>query len=73
MNSSWAQDLGAITTGKPNPLYPDESLITFQWSYACPENRPSTFVCRGARVGENQEEEDQEGEEYQEEEEEQTT
>jgi hypothetical protein len=53
VNSSWAQDAGAVTTGKPNPLYPDESLITFQWSYACPENRPCTFVCRGARVGES--------------------
>jgi hypothetical protein len=42
VNSSWAQDAGAVTTGKPNPLYPDESLITFQWSYACPENRPCT-------------------------------
>ena len=53
VNSSWAQDAGGVTTGKPNPLYPDESLITFQWSYACPENRPCTFVCRGARVGES--------------------
>ena len=51
VNSSWAQDAGAITTGKPNPLYPDESQITFQWSYACPENRPCTFVCRGAGGG----------------------
>jgi hypothetical protein len=51
-NSSLAQDAGVVT-GKPNPLYPDESQITFQWSYACPENRPCTFVCRGARVGES--------------------
>ena len=53
VNSSLAQDAGVVTTGKPNPLYPDESQITFQWSYACPENRPCTFVCRGARVGES--------------------
>jgi hypothetical protein len=25
--------------------------ITFQWNYACPENRPCTFVCRGAGGG----------------------
>ena len=51
LNSSWAQDAGALTTGKPNPIYPDESQITFQWNYACPENRPCTFVCRGAGGG----------------------
>jgi hypothetical protein len=50
-NSSWAQSASAITTGKPNPLYPDEAQITFQWNYACPENRPCTFVCRGAGGG----------------------
>jgi hypothetical protein len=49
--TSWAQDTGVVTTGKPNPLYPDESQITFQWSYACPENKPCTFVCRGAGGG----------------------
>jgi hypothetical protein len=52
VNSSWAQDARAVTTGKPNPLYPDEAQITFQWNYACPENRPCTFVCRGAGGGE---------------------
>jgi hypothetical protein len=26
----------------------DEAQITFQWNYACPENRLCTFVCRGA-------------------------
>jgi hypothetical protein len=51
VNSSWAQDARAVTTGKPNPLYPDEAQITFQWNYACPENRPCTFVCRGAGGG----------------------
>ena len=51
LNSSWAQDTGVVTTAKPNPLYPDEAQITFQWNYACPENRPCTFVCRGAGGG----------------------
>jgi hypothetical protein len=50
LNPSWAQDTGAVTS-KPNPLYPDDAEITFQWNYACPENRPCTFVCRGAGGG----------------------
>jgi hypothetical protein len=50
LNPSWAEDTGAVTN-KPNPLYPDEAEITFQWNYACPENRPCTFVCRGAGGG----------------------
>ena len=50
-NSSWAEEASAVITGKPNPLYPDEAQITFQWNYACPENRPCTFVCRGAGGG----------------------
>jgi hypothetical protein len=49
--SSWAQDASTVVTGKLNPLYPDEAQITFQWNYACPENRPCTFVCRGAGGG----------------------
>ena len=51
LNSSWAQDTGVVTTGKPNPLYPGESEITFQWSYTCPSDRPCTFICRGAGGG----------------------
>ena len=47
LNSSLAQDTGAVTS-KPNPLYPDQAEITFQWNYECPINRPCTFVCRGA-------------------------
>ena len=50
MNPSWAQDTGAVTS-KPNPVYPDEAEITFQWNYECPENRPCIFVCRGAGGG----------------------
>ena len=48
LNSSLAQDKGALPSGKPNPLYPDEAEITFQWNYECPTDRPCTFVCRGA-------------------------
>src|SRR5215472_10105836 len=51
LNSSLAQDAGVVTTGKPNPLYPDEAQMTFQWSYECPTTRPCTFVCRGAGGG----------------------
>ena len=51
LNSSLAQDKGALPSGKPNPLYPDEAQITFQWNYDCPSNRPCTFVCRGAGGG----------------------
>jgi hypothetical protein len=47
-HSSSAQDASAPPTGKPNPLYPDEAEITFQWNYECPTNRPCTFVCHGA-------------------------
>ena len=46
--NSLAQDTGALPSGKPNPLYPDEAEITFQWNYECPIHRPCTFVCRGA-------------------------
>jgi hypothetical protein len=49
LNSSLAQDTGALSpSGKPNPLYPEEAQITFQWNYECPINQPCTFVCRGA-------------------------
>jgi hypothetical protein len=51
LNSSWAQDANELVVGKPNPLYPDEAQITFQWNYECPSNRPCTFVCRGAGGG----------------------
>jgi hypothetical protein len=51
LNSSWAQDANGLVVEKPNPLYPDEAQITFQWNYECPINRPCTFVCRGAGGG----------------------
>jgi hypothetical protein len=48
VNHSLAQDSVVSTSSKPNPLYPDDAEITFQWSYECPTNRPCTFFCRGA-------------------------
>jgi hypothetical protein len=51
LNSSWAQDAGVVTAGKPNPVYPDEAEITFQWNYVCPSDKPCIFVCRGAGGG----------------------
>jgi hypothetical protein len=51
LNSSWAQDAKELVVGKPNPLYPDEAQITFQWNYECPINRACTFFCRGAGGG----------------------
>ena len=51
LNSSMAQDTGALSSGKSNPLYPAEAEITFQWNYECPINQPCTFVCRGAGGG----------------------
>ena len=50
-NSSMVQQAGALVSDKPNPLYPDEAQITFQWNYECPINKPCTFVCRGAGGG----------------------
>jgi hypothetical protein len=48
LNSSRAQDAGALPTGKPNPPYPGEAEITFQWNYSCPSNKACTFRCLGA-------------------------
>jgi hypothetical protein len=48
LNSPRAQDTDALPSGKPNPLYPSDSEITFQWDYACPSDKPCTFTCRGA-------------------------
>jgi hypothetical protein len=51
LNSSLAQDTGALPPGKSYPLYPEEAQITFQWNYECPINKPCIFVCRGAGGG----------------------
>jgi hypothetical protein len=50
-NASLAQDASAPPSNKPNPVYPDEAEITFQWNYECPSNRPCIFNCRGAGGG----------------------
>ena len=54
LNSSWAQDTGAVTTDKPNPLYPDEAQITFQWIMNARTPDPAHLF-----VVEREEEEDQ--------------
>jgi len=46
VNSSWAQVAG--TAGKPNPPYPGDAHITFQWNYACPGSGACSFICAGA-------------------------
>jgi hypothetical protein len=48
LNSPRAQDAGVLPTGKPNPPYPGESEITFQWSYSCPSDKACTFRCLGS-------------------------
>jgi hypothetical protein len=48
LNTSFAQQTNEVTTSKPNPVYPEDAEITFQWNYECPINKPCTFVCRGA-------------------------
>jgi hypothetical protein len=48
LNSSWAQDEGALPTGKTNPPYPAQAEITFQWNYTCPKDRACIFRCPGA-------------------------
>jgi len=48
LNSSWAQDADALPADKPNPNYPAEARITFQWNYSCPTNITCMFRCPGA-------------------------
>ena len=48
LNLSWAQDADALRAGKPNPAYPPEAQITFQWNYTCPTNITCMFRCPGA-------------------------
>jgi hypothetical protein len=49
VNSSWAQATGAAN--KPNPPYPSDSRITFEWNYSCPGSRGCSFSCAGAGAG----------------------
>jgi hypothetical protein len=54
---SWAQKAPAPPSAppsapndadQPNPPYPGESHITFQWNYSCPGARACSFRCPGA-------------------------
>ena len=47
LNSSRAQDTGA-PTGKPNPPYPGESEITFQWNMSCPSDKTLHIYLSGS-------------------------
>jgi hypothetical protein len=48
LNLTWAQDADALRAGKPNPAYPAEAQIAFQWNYTCPTNIACMFRCPGA-------------------------
>jgi hypothetical protein len=48
LNLAWAQDADGLRPGKPNPAYPPEAKITFQWNYTCPANVTCMFRCPGA-------------------------
>jgi hypothetical protein len=54
---SWAQKAPASPSAppsaptdaeQPNPPYPGESHITFQWNYSCPAAHACSFRCPGA-------------------------
>ena len=48
-NPSWAQKPPApAEADQPNPPYPGESHITFQWNYSCPGGHACSFRCPGA-------------------------
>jgi hypothetical protein len=52
-NPSWAQKApvppsAAAEGEQPNPPYPGESHITFQWNYSCPAAHACSFRCPGA-------------------------
>jgi hypothetical protein len=45
-NPSWAQNPPAhAEADQPNPPYPGESHITFQWNYSCPGAGACSFRC----------------------------
>ena len=46
-NPSWAQKSGAAREPGPNPPYPGEAHVTFQWSYSCEGRRACSFNCPG--------------------------
>ena len=48
-NPSWAQKPPSpADQDLPNPAYPGESHITFQWNYSCPTAGACSFRCPGA-------------------------
>jgi len=47
-NSAWAVDKIAPPEGPPNPPYPGDSQITFQWNYSCPNGKGCSFLCPSA-------------------------
>ncbi len=48
VNPSSAQVTGP--TDKPNPPYPGESRIAFEWNYSCPSSKGCSFICAGGGV-----------------------
>jgi hypothetical protein len=42
-DQGWAQEPRATV---PEPRYPEESNVTFEWDYSCPDNKCS-FACPG--------------------------
>ena len=50
-NPLWAQKSADQKEGPPNPPYPGDSHIKFEWEYTCPENRACSFTCAGSGGG----------------------
>jgi hypothetical protein len=50
-NSSWAQKNANPQEGPPNPPFPGDSQITFEWNYSCPTGQACTFTCPGSSGG----------------------
>jgi len=50
-NSSWAQKGAEPPKDSPNPPYPGDSQITFQWNYTCVPGHACSFTCPGATGG----------------------
>ena len=50
-SSSWAQKKVDGPEGPPNPPYPGDSQITFEWEYSCPGGQACSFTCPGSAGG----------------------
>lgn len=49
VNSSRAENgVASADADPPNPPYPGEAHVTFQWDYSCPTGRACSFRCPGA-------------------------